>query len=95
MTCLAETIRTPFDHAEGERELVSGFNVEYGGGRFAFIFMAEYMNIMFLRYLRMLVFFNLRVYLLMVVGIVFLSGWFVWVRATLPRMRYDKLMNLT
>lgn len=45
---MAETNRTPFDFAEGESELVSGFNVEYGAGRFALIFMAEYARILFL-----------------------------------------------
>lgn len=46
--CLAETNRTPFDFAEGESELVSGFNIEYGRGGFALIFMAEYARILFL-----------------------------------------------
>jgi hypothetical protein len=44
--CLAETNRTPFDFAEGESEFVSGFNVEYGGGGFALIFLAEYASIL-------------------------------------------------
>merc|ERR1712215_119044 len=45
LTCLAETNRTPFDFAEGESELVSGFNIEYGRVGFALVFMAEYARI--------------------------------------------------
>lgn len=49
VSCLAETNRTPFDFAEGESELVSGFNIEYGAGGFALIFIAEYGRILFMR----------------------------------------------
>jgi len=49
VSCLAETNRTPFDFAEGESELVSGFNVEYRRGGFSLIFIAEYSRILFIR----------------------------------------------
>jgi NADH-ubiquinone oxidoreductase chain 1 len=52
ISCVAETNRTPFDFAEGESELVSGFNIEYGAVGFALIFIAEYARILFLRLLR-------------------------------------------
>lgn len=48
VSCLAETNRSPFDFAEGESELVSGFNVEYGGFGFSFIFISEYGLIIFM-----------------------------------------------
>lgn len=53
---MAETNRTPYDFAEGESELVSGFNIEYGRGGFALLFLAEYGRIIFMRYLIRIIF---------------------------------------
>nr|YP_009987879.1 NADH dehydrogenase subunit 1 [Tachypleus gigas]QNL17500.1 NADH dehydrogenase subunit 1 [Tachypleus gigas] len=92
-SCLAETNRSPFDFAEGESELVSGFNVEYSSGGFALIFMAEYGNIMFMSLISVFLFFGGMVKGL-VLSVVCLSMMFLWVRGTFPRFRYDKLMGL-
>nr|YP_010454755.1 NADH dehydrogenase subunit 1 [Notacanthurus lamellosus]QZZ23931.1 NADH dehydrogenase subunit 1 [Notacanthurus lamellosus] len=94
-SCLAETNRTPFDFAEGESELVSGFNVEYSSGGFALIFMAEYASILFMSMLFCVLFLGCDVLSFMFyIKLVFLSFMFIWVRGTLPRFRYDKLMFL-
>jgi NADH-quinone oxidoreductase subunit H len=102
----AETNRAPFDLPEADAELVGGYNTEYGGGRFAGFFAAEYLNV---------------VVVSAITATLFLGGWhlpfgidpptfvdpfvvlvktlamvffFFWVRATLPRLRYDQLMSL-
>uniref|UniRef100_A0AAU8EHL2 NADH-ubiquinone oxidoreductase chain 1 n=1 Tax=Phlugiolopsis damingshanis TaxID=3231022 RepID=A0AAU8EHL2_9ORTH len=94
-SCLAETNRTPFDFAEGESELVSGFNVEYSSGGFALIFMAEYASILFMSMLFCVMFMGSDVFsFAFFFKVAFLSFMFIWVRGTLPRFRYDKLMYL-
>ncbi len=96
---LAETNRSPFDFPETENELISGYNIEYGGIKFALFFMAEYINMIVMGAL---------------IATLFLGGWqgpflpgwvwffaktfffifvFMWVRASIPRARYDKLMK--
>nr|WKU83972.1 NADH dehydrogenase subunit 1 [Habromyia sp. 'wygodzinskyi'] len=92
---LAETNRTPFDFAEGESELVSGFNVEYSSGGFALIFLSEYASILFMSMLFSLIFLGGDVFSFMFyLKLMFISFMFIWVRGTLPRFRYDKLMYL-
>nr|AXS65434.1 NADH dehydrogenase subunit 1 [Coleoptera sp. 18 KM-2017]AXS66610.1 NADH dehydrogenase subunit 1 [Tenebrionoidea sp. 22 KM-2017] len=95
ISCLAETNRTPFDFAEGESELVSGFNVEYSSGGFAMIFLAEYSSILLMSFLSSLMFLGGNLYSgMFFIKVALLSFIWIWVRGTLPRFRYDKLMYL-
>lgn len=99
-SCLAETNRTPFDLAEGESELVSGFNTEYRSGTFALIFMAEYTNIIAISILTSVIFISLHSYqpindLCLPTITILVASLFIWARGAYPRIRYDKLINLT
>ena len=92
ISALAETNRVPFDLTEGESELVSGFNVEYSSMSFALFFLAEYANIILMSALCVILF--LGGGFLFGVKVCFIIFGFVWVRGSLPRVRYDQLMAL-
>lgn len=92
---LADTNRTPFDFAEGESELVSGFNVEYSRGGFVLIFLSEYSIILFISLFSCILFFGCDFFTIrFLIKIVFVSFIFLWIRGTFPRFRYDKLIYL-
>ncbi len=91
---LAETNRTPYDFSEGESELVSGFNTEYSAGGFSLLFIAEYGNIIFIGLIFVVLFLSSSVSYSLIIKTMLVRFLFVWVRATLPRYRYDKLIYL-
>lgn len=108
ISAVAETNRAPFDVAEGESEIVAGFHVEYSGFAFALFFLAEYIFMILVAALTALLFFGgwlspfpqswgfigtpsvLWVFLKMALVLYF----YLWIRATFPRYRYDQIMRL-
>nr|ALO64707.1 NADH dehydrogenase subunit 1 [Sphecodes ephippius] len=95
VSMLIELNRTPFDLVEGESELVSGFNTEYFSSMFALIFMAEYLNILFMSTLVSIMFLGMTfLSMSFVISIIFHVFFVVWIRGVLPRIRYDELMMM-
>jgi NADH-quinone oxidoreductase subunit H len=97
----AETARSPFDLPEGDAEIVGGYNTEFGGMRFGSFFMAEYMEILVISSIAAACFLGgwhgpgpealgpLWMLIKIVLGAIF----FIWVRGSVPRLRYDQLMS--
>jgi NADH-quinone oxidoreductase subunit H len=105
VAAFAETNRPPFDLPEADAELVQGYNTEYGGGRFGAYYMAEYLNITVISVIAVTMFlggwwlpFGIHppnwVDPFVVLGKAFIFVFlFIWIRGTLPRLRYDQLMS--
>jgi NADH:ubiquinone oxidoreductase subunit H len=91
VSALAETARTPFDLPEAESELIAGFITELSAAPFVLYFLAEYSSLAFLSLVTLIVFTSFSAPAFGVSLLVLLA---VWVRATLPRLRYDQLMGL-
>jgi NADH-quinone oxidoreductase subunit H len=104
VAAFAETNRPPFDLPEADAELVGGYNTEYGGGRFAAYFAAEYLNVLVVSGLAVTLFlggWDIPIWdqpnwiepIVVLAKLIGFSLFFIWVRATLPRLRYDQLMS--
>jgi NADH-quinone oxidoreductase subunit H len=100
IAAIAETNRLPFDLPEAETELIAGYHIEYSSIKFAFFFMAEYINMITVSAIAVTLFFGGYLgplfpgvwwFVLKVLVFLFI---FMWLRGTLPRLRYDQLMNL-
>lgn len=105
ISALAETNRHPFDLPEAEAELVSGYNVEYSAMGFALFSLGEYSNMLLMSAMNVILFFGGWLPPLSILSFIPGAFWFglkicffvilyIWMRAALPRYRYDQLMNI-
>ncbi|MFQ6058076.1 MAG: NADH-quinone oxidoreductase subunit NuoH [Anaerolineae bacterium] len=97
---IAEVNRAPFDLPEAEQELIAGYHIEYSGLKFALFFMAEYINMITVSAIAVTLFWGgwrgpfLPPPLWFLIKVFMALFCFVWIRATFPRLRYDRLMAL-
>jgi NADH-quinone oxidoreductase subunit H len=99
---VAETNRAPFDLVEADAELVGGFNTEYSGLRFGLFFIAEYINMLTVSCIATLLFLGgwnapfgwtfLPGIVWFLLKVAFFMFFYIWLRSTFPRLRYDRLM---
>ena len=100
VSAVAETNRTPFDLPEAEQELIGGYLTEYSGFKFFMFYLAEYLAVLTQSTLITLLFFGgwflwfLPFVLALAIKVLFFCFLFIWIRGTLPRLRYDMLMRL-
>jgi NADH-quinone oxidoreductase subunit H len=100
IAAFAETNRAPFDLPESEQELIGGFQTEYGGFKFAMFYVGEYVGVITMGALVTTLFLGgwrgpfLPPVLWFLIKVFLVVCFFIWVRATLPRVRYDHLMAL-
>jgi NADH-quinone oxidoreductase subunit H len=100
IAAVAETNRAPFDLAEAETEIVAGFHVEYSSMKFALFFLGEYANMYLVSTIATVMFLGgwngpfLPPLVWFVIKVLFIMFIFLWLRATLPRLRFDQLMSL-
>jgi NADH-quinone oxidoreductase subunit H len=100
ISAIAETNRCPFDLPEAETELVAGFHTEYSSMKFALFFMAEYANIITVSAIAVTFFFGgwrgpfLPPVVWFIIKLALCIFFFVWLRSTYPRFRYDQLMKI-
>lgn len=94
ISLICEVNRAPFDLAEGESELVRGFNTEYGITKFSLIFLTEYGIIIFISVIIVSTI-NNYIHITIFIKIIIIITAFLWLRASFPRIRYDLLIYLT